>query len=74
MNADEVANIERLENLTDVAEHNLHEAIADLKERDAGIERLRRQRDEARAALARVEALLDLANREIQRLIRKATS
>jgi len=41
-------NAERLENLVDVAEHNLHEAIADLKERDAGIARLRRQRNEAR--------------------------
>ncbi len=28
-------NAERLENLVDVAEHNLHEARADLKERDA---------------------------------------
>ena len=50
---------ERLENLTDVAEHNLHEAVADLKERDAGIERLRRQRNAARKALVRVNALAE---------------
>jgi hypothetical protein len=50
---------ERLENLTDVAEHNLHEAVADLKERDAGIERLRRQRNEARATIERVRALAE---------------
>ena len=50
---------ERLENLTDVAEHNLHEAVADLKERDAGITRLKQQRDEARAAIKRVRALAD---------------
>jgi len=56
---DDTAEIERLENLTDVAEHNLHEAVADLKERDAGIERLRRQRNEARKALVRVRALAE---------------
>ena len=50
---------ERLENLTDVAEHNLHEAIADLKERDAGIKRLRLQRNKARVSLARVRALAE---------------
>ena len=51
-------NAERLENLADVAEHNLHEAIADLKERDAGIARLKQQRNAARRRAVSDGALL----------------